>query len=189
MSGEREKTRGDRLFVALTVRVFMLCFVCCGDLGGVWRAACRRAVMCPCGYPCLICVSSRIVLASCACDRVEIGASRVFCLSGASHGQIVGGSRCSVCRSGSFALEKKIINRTPTIYNSHSSPNSLSHLSDHLDFVLRLSFRLVEGPLYPLALLALHLIRAPIIVIRLQRVGGRTPRQITRLHTAALAVP
>ena len=62
MSGEREKTRGDRLFVALTVRVFMLCFVCCGDLGGVWRAACRRAVMCPCGYPCLICVSSRIVL-------------------------------------------------------------------------------------------------------------------------------
>ena len=125
---EREKTRGDRLFVALTVRVFMLCFVCCGDLGGVWRAACRRAVMCPCGYPCLICVSSRIVLASCACDRVEIGASRVFCLSGASHGQIVGGSRCSVCRSGSFALEK-IINCTPTIYNSHRSPDSLgTHL-------------------------------------------------------------
>ena len=102
---EREKTRGDRLFVALTVRLCCVC-VCCGDLGGVWRAACRRAVMCPCGYPCLICVSSRIVLASCACDRVEIGASRVFCLSGASHGQIVGGSRCSVCRSGSFALEK-----------------------------------------------------------------------------------
>ena len=59
---ERErKTRGDRLFVELTVRLCCVC-VCCGDLGGVWRAACRRAVMCPCGYPCLICVSSRIVL-------------------------------------------------------------------------------------------------------------------------------
>ena len=42
---EREKTRGDRLFVALTVRLCCVC-VCCGDLGGVWRAACVAAQLC-----------------------------------------------------------------------------------------------------------------------------------------------